>query len=176
MSNQAQNIKEDTRFYRWILRGYHQMLHFIFRHKVLFFCLSALFGLSSLWLLPKIPIANLPKIEKRESLLKIDWQTAISIEENLQRIKTVDQELAKTAVTREAEIGIQQFCSKLRIKPFNKPRYTMLAITSKTKKPWIEKFKNGLDAIIPPPGFGLKMPATPLPSCSMMPMPILKSN
>lgn len=109
LSNQAQNIKEDTRFYRWILRGYHQMLHFIFRHKVLFFCLSALFGLSSLWLLPKIPIANLPKIEKRESLLKIDWQTAISIEENLQRIKTVDQELAKTAVTREAEIGIQQF-------------------------------------------------------------------
>lgn len=109
LGNQPQNIKEDTRFYLWILAGYHRMIRFIFRHKVLFLCLSCLFALTSVWLLPRIPIANLPTIEKRESLLKIDWQTAISVEENLRRIQSLDRELSKTAVVREAEIGIQQF-------------------------------------------------------------------
>lgn len=109
LREQSQSIKEDTRFYLWILAAYHRMIHFMFRRKLLFIALSGLFALSSLYFLPKIPITNLPKIEKTESLLKVDWQTAISIEENLSRVQALDQILSKTAFVREAEIGIQQF-------------------------------------------------------------------
>ncbi len=109
MKRQNQSVKEDTRFYKWILRGYHSMIDFIFRHKLLFLALSVLFSLLTFWLLPRIPIANLPDIEKTETLLKIDWQSPIAIKENLNRIKSLDLKLAKKTKTREAEVGIPQF-------------------------------------------------------------------
>lgn len=109
LGNKPQNIKEDTRFYLWILAVYHRMMLFIFRYKILFFGISFCFGLLGFWLFPKIPIANLPKIEKRETLLKVDWQASITVEENLERIRKLDHVLARIAVSREAEVGIHQF-------------------------------------------------------------------
>ncbi|AEE50702.1 efflux RND transporter permease subunit [Haliscomenobacter hydrossis] len=109
LGNKPQSIKEDTRFYLWILAGYHRMIQFIFQRKILFFSITCLFGLLAFWLFPKIPIANLPKVEKRETLVKIDWQTPLSVEENVQRVQKLDRVLASSAVSREAEVGIPQF-------------------------------------------------------------------
>lgn len=114
LKNQNQFTKEDTRFYLWILARYHLMVRFIFRHKFLFLIFSGIFSLSSIYFLSEIPITNLPKIEKNESLLKIDWQTSIPIEENLARIQALDIALSKIAPIREAEVGVQQYLLQTR--------------------------------------------------------------
>lgn len=105
----TQPLRDDTRFFRWVAHGYHQLVDWVFRYKglVLFtaFALMALGG----WLLVNAPVTALPAIERQETLLALDWNEPIDAAENLRRVRRLDQELATLATVREAEVGLRQF-------------------------------------------------------------------
>ncbi|WP_276482363.1 efflux RND transporter permease subunit [Paraflavitalea pollutisoli] len=100
---------EDTRFYTWVAKGYHRMVHHILRHKlpyllVTVFVMCAGIGLSTL-----IPVSALPRLEKKESLVLIDWNAPVDAPENLRRIKELLADVGKDMQESEADVGIRQF-------------------------------------------------------------------
>lgn len=102
-------LKEDTIFYKWIAKGYHKMIHHILQHKLTYFLITLAIMPIGLLLVEKVPVSALPKIEKRESLIMIDWQSPIDAQENMQRVKELQTLIQPLCVATEAEVGIQQF-------------------------------------------------------------------
>ncbi len=104
-----EKLKEDTVFYKWVSKGYHKMIHHILRRKLFYFLITILLMPLGFWLASKIPTSALPKIEKKESLVSIDWNAPIDAQENLRRIKDVQAAIQANCTVTEAEIGIKQF-------------------------------------------------------------------
>lgn len=102
-------LKEDTIFYKWVSGGYHRMIHYILKHKLVFFLLTLLLMPAGFWLAGKIPVSALPQIEKKESLVLVDWNDPIDAQENLRRVKTAQLAIQANCEVTEAEVGIKQF-------------------------------------------------------------------
>jgi len=102
-------LKEDTLFYKWISKGYHKMISHILKHKLAYFLITLLLMPMGFWLASKIPFSSLPQIEKNESLVLIDWNDPIDAQENLRRMKTLQNTIQVNCSVTEAEIGIKQF-------------------------------------------------------------------
>lgn len=103
-------LREDTRFFRWVLAGYHALVGWVFRHKLIASLAAVCLGGAGIWLAVHAPTTALPQIKKTETQLAINWNAPIDAAENLRRIKELDAFLASEgAQIREAEVGISQF-------------------------------------------------------------------
>lgn len=109
LRSEPEKLREDTRFFLWVAKGYHRMIHWVFRHKVVVLTFTLLLMGLGFWMLAKSPVSALPRIERRETLLHLDWNEPIDAEENLRRVRELDKSLGKSAQVREAEIGLRQF-------------------------------------------------------------------
>lgn len=102
-------LKEETLFYQWVSKGYHTMIHHILRFKVLYFFVTILLMPVGIWLATKIPVSALPAIDKKESLVFINWEDPIDAAENVRRMKMLVKQIEPTCIVTEAEAGIKQF-------------------------------------------------------------------
>jgi multidrug efflux pump subunit AcrB len=102
-------LKEDTAFYKMIARGYHKMIGHILRYKLFYFLITLLLMPAAVWLSSRVPVSNLPKMEKKESLLLIDWNTPVDAKENHNRTKDLLKLIQDDCTVTEAEVGIKQF-------------------------------------------------------------------
>lgn len=103
-------MREDTRFYLWILQGYHTWISWIFRNPYPVLILTALVGIAGIWMVIKLPVTALPDLKKTETQVHIDWNAPIDAAENLRRTKALDQLLQQAGATlRESDAGIPQF-------------------------------------------------------------------
>lgn len=109
LKRSPQKLKEDTFFYTWVSKGYHKMISHILKYKLLYFLFTILLMPVGFLLSSQIPVTALPDIEKKESLVFIDWNAPIDAQENLRRVKELQFEIQKSCTTTEAEIGIKQF-------------------------------------------------------------------
>lgn len=109
MKNSPARQREDTAFYKKISRGYHKMIDHILQHKSIYFSLTLLLMPVGFWLAGKIPISALPVIEKKESLVLIDWNEPVDAQKNLEWTKELQQQIKGKCEVSEAEVGIQQF-------------------------------------------------------------------
>ncbi|TXJ22267.1 MAG: efflux RND transporter permease subunit [Chitinophagaceae bacterium] len=109
LKTQPDKLQEDTVFYKWVSRHYHVMIDHIFKRKKWFFLLTVLLMPIGILLAFTIPKSALPKIERKETLFLFDWNAPIEAQENLKRIKLLDQQIAARYIMSEAEIGISQF-------------------------------------------------------------------
>lgn len=99
----------ETRFFRWLQRKYHHHVEGIFLRKTSFLLLAALFVLSAAWISVRLPVQGLPDIERKETLLAIDWREPLTVEENLRRMLALDTVLAPMSENRTAEVGPLQY-------------------------------------------------------------------
>jgi multidrug efflux pump subunit AcrB len=104
-----EKLKDDTVFYKWVSGGYHRMIRHILRHKLLYFLITLLIMPAGFWLARKIPVSALPQIEKKESLVLIDWNDPIDAQENLRRTKQLVAVIQPQCINTETEAGIKQF-------------------------------------------------------------------
>lgn len=104
-----EKLREDTRFYVWVAKGYHRLIHFVFRYKFLVLVFTLLLMVLGGLMLIKSPVSALPAIERRETLLYLDWNEPIDAQENLRRVREIDTDLAQLSPVREAEVGLKQF-------------------------------------------------------------------
>jgi multidrug efflux pump subunit AcrB len=109
LRREPEKLREDTRFYVWVAKGYHWLIHFVFRHKVLVLGFTFLLMAAGFWMLIHSPVSALPAIERSETLLRLDWNEPIDAPENLRRIREIDAQLAQLSPIREAEVGLRQF-------------------------------------------------------------------
>lgn len=102
-------VREDTAIYKWISRGYHRMVDHILRYKQLCLFITILLMPVGFIIATAIPVSSLPEIEKKESLIEIDWNEPIDAEENMRRTTSLLNQIKSGVILTEAEIGIRQF-------------------------------------------------------------------
>lgn len=109
-SNQEQAaIKEDSRFYLAILKGYKKLFYRIFANKGISFILIAALIPLAIWLGLFLPKAGLPPIEKNETLININWNEPIDAEIGKQRVLDLVNGLSGEFLQAESDIGLLQF-------------------------------------------------------------------
>lgn len=101
-------IKEDSLFFRLILKGYKAVYRLVWKFR----------GLSFILLLALIPLAyfmvidfekdGLPNIDKTETLVTINWNEPLDAESNKERVAELLNEL-DTGIVKEADVGLKQF-------------------------------------------------------------------
>jgi len=101
-------VKEDSMFFRLILRVYKGLYNFIWKFKAISFVLLLSLIPLTYFILIGFEKTGLPDIEKTETLLTINWNEPIDAEENKTRISTVINDLEVESIT-ESDIGISQF-------------------------------------------------------------------
>ena len=100
---------DDTLFYLWVAKGYHRMISHILRHKLVFFLVTLAIMPVGFWLGMKLPVKSLPAIEKKESLVTLDWNVSIDARENLRRVRQLQTIIQSWCEVTEADVGIKQF-------------------------------------------------------------------
>lgn len=101
--------REDTLFYKWVARRYHQMINHILAHRARYMLITLVFMPLGFIVAAWLPVTALPAIEKKESLALIDWNAPIDAQENKQRIQDLQNLIKNDCSVSEAEAGIQQF-------------------------------------------------------------------
>jgi multidrug efflux pump subunit AcrB len=109
LKKQPSRLKEDTRFYAWVASGYHKMISHVLKHKLPYFVTTIILMPIGIWIATYIPVSALPKIEKRESLILVDWNAPIDAKENSRRVTALMTEIPRNYLESEADIGIKQF-------------------------------------------------------------------
>ncbi len=109
LKSSPEKLNEDTIFYKWIANGYHRMISHILKYRLLYFVFTIILMPIGFFLLPMLPISSMPKIEKNESLIEIDWNSSLDAQENMRRTKELINYIKLQVVESEAEIGIKQF-------------------------------------------------------------------
>lgn len=109
LRSEPEKLREDTRFYLWVAKGYHGLIHFVFRHKFGVLAFTVALMALGFWMLVKSPVSALPAIARHETLLHLDWNEPIDAAENLRRVREIDANLRELSLVREAEIGLRQF-------------------------------------------------------------------
>lgn len=107
--NTSQNNKSDTILYLWILKIYHRMIDQIMKRKLFYFIITILIMPIGIMLGSKLPISALPTIEKKESLVLINWNSPIDAQENLRRTRFLINSIQSGCLETESDIGIKQF-------------------------------------------------------------------
>jgi len=109
LKSDPQKLKEDTRFYLAILKGYHGMIDHVFHHKKRYFVMTLLIMPLGFCLFFFVPVTTLPAITETESLVKIDWNSPVDAEENASRLKKMAVVFRNQIEEWEADAGIKQF-------------------------------------------------------------------
>jgi multidrug efflux pump subunit AcrB len=104
--------KPSSFFMRQVEKGYYWLMSFIFKQKLLSigFFVSLIF--LAVFLTFSIQKQGMPNISQTELEVKIDWNEAITVEENETRISKINGELSnfeEKLIYRSAFIGQQQF-------------------------------------------------------------------
>ncbi|GAO41956.1 efflux RND transporter permease subunit [Flavihumibacter petaseus] len=108
-NNNASNQNDDSVFYKYVSVAYHKMIDHILRHNKIYLLITISLMPIGIFILAKMPVNGLPKIERKESMIHIDWNSPIDANENLIRTKSLLREIQGGCNVTEAEIGIQQF-------------------------------------------------------------------
>lgn len=102
-------VKEDSRFFLWLLGGYKGIYKLLFANRgisllLLLALIPLLLSLSQL-----LPVSGLPPIQKFDVMLQVDWNEPIHATENKHRIQTLLDEMGGNYNHAESDIGVRQF-------------------------------------------------------------------
>ncbi len=101
-------VKEDSAFFRLILKLYKAFYAVIWRFKIISFALLLLLIPATYFVITSFEKSGLPDIEKTETLLTINWNEPIDAEANKQRVTQLINDLETQPIS-ESDIGISQF-------------------------------------------------------------------
>lgn len=107
-AGKKEKIAQDTAFYSILLKAYKKLFHWVWGKKTpVFIVLLGLIPLSY-WFLNQLETTGLPNLEKKESLITINWNAPIDVESNKNRVSQLIGRIEAEGVS-EADIGINQF-------------------------------------------------------------------
>lgn len=107
--NDSNFARNDTRFFKWISKGYHRMIEHILRFPRAYSIFAILFMPVGIWLGTKLPIQSIPELKQTELLVKINWNKPIDIKTNLSNCKRLSSEMLRYTSSIEADIGVKKF-------------------------------------------------------------------
>ena len=104
-----QSVKEDSRLFRGMLKGYKLLFKRFFTRPGL--SLMVLFLLIPLLLasIQFLKVEGLPPVEKFDVLISLDWNEPINASQNKNRIQHLLEQLEGKFTVAESDIGLRQF-------------------------------------------------------------------
>jgi multidrug efflux pump subunit AcrB len=105
--NLKKETREDSRFFLAMRAGYHRSFLFVWKHKKISLLLMSLLIPVAFFLFWFLPKEAMPEIERTETLVSIDWNEPIGLDEN--RKRTTEMCKQSTALITEADAGFRQF-------------------------------------------------------------------
>lgn len=107
-SKTTKPIKEDSLFFRLILKAYKSLYKLVWRFRAISFVLLLALIPLAYFMIIGFEKTGLPNIDKTETLLTISWNEPIDANANKQRVTDLLNEL-DTGIVREADLGLKQF-------------------------------------------------------------------
>jgi multidrug efflux pump subunit AcrB len=109
LSGQSNENQSDALLYLLVEKIYKRLYVFFLQKSPFAFVLMLLLPFSALFLMHRLPKANLPEITKTDFVLKIDWNAALSAAENEQYVSDLYGHIAEKCEVFSADIGIPQY-------------------------------------------------------------------
>ncbi len=94
--------------FRPFRKAYDVLYHWVFRFRAPVFALLLLLSAASGATLGLLPREGLPAIARNESLLRLDWNEAVDVVENLRRVRLATQVVEGLALVTEADAGLNE--------------------------------------------------------------------
>ncbi len=108
--NRSNTNSKGNKLNEWFCNGYTAIINLCFRHKTLCLTLTALTIPICIWLFVAMPVERMPQIEKTETVMRIEWNEGISLDENAKRVRELIAAVDTSAVAfHSAYIGVQDF-------------------------------------------------------------------
>ena len=108
--NKSNTNSKGNKLNEWLCNGYTAIIDLCFRHKTLCLTLTALTIPICIWLFVAMPVERMPQIEKTETVMRIEWNEGISLDENTKRVMELIAAVDTSAVAfQSAYIGVQDF-------------------------------------------------------------------
>ncbi|MCZ8070237.1 MAG: efflux RND transporter permease subunit [Bacteroidota bacterium] len=107
--NKSFDTREDSSFFLAMKSAYKKSFEWVWSHKKVSVALISLLIPTAIVLTITLPKEGLPQIERKETVISVDWNEPIGAEECRDRVDELifkNRSLFKTA---EAEVGYQQF-------------------------------------------------------------------
>ncbi len=103
-------VNTDTKLNQWLCNGYTAIIDWCFSHKILCLTLTALTIPACVGLFMAMPVERMPQIEKTETVMRIEWNEGISLDENTRRVKQLIEAVDTSAIAfHSSYIGLQDF-------------------------------------------------------------------
>jgi multidrug efflux pump subunit AcrB len=103
------DTNRESCFYLALLRVYHALFQRIFKRPALSFIILVLLIPLALWLGRLLPLSAFPEVEKRDLLVKLDWNEPIDVQTSVQRLLELKLALEDAFVISEADVGLNQY-------------------------------------------------------------------
>lgn len=107
--NRTQQTSDDSRFFTWVMTKYRYSFSLAWKHKLLVLIACCAIIPISIILLVVLPKEGFPTIERKETLMLLDWNEPITLEQSRARITNFISTFDSLIVSAESEIGHQQF-------------------------------------------------------------------
>ena len=107
--NRALSAREDSRFFVWMKERYHSSFLWVWKHKAVSLVLMSLLIPVCVILLVTLPKEDFPEIERTETVIDIDWNEPIDVNESRRRVTAFSENFKANISHSEAEVGYQQF-------------------------------------------------------------------
>ena len=98
-----------TRINDWMDKWYTRIIDFIFGHKWAFLILTALIIPLCVVMFYVLPVERMPKIDQSETIVKVEWNENINVDENAERVNKITSGLDSTVTFHSAYIGLQDY-------------------------------------------------------------------
>ncbi len=106
----CKKVNTDNKLNRWLCNGYTAIIDWCFRHKTLCLTLTALTIPVCVWLFIEMPVERMPQIEKTETVVRIEWNEGISLDENTRRVKELIETVDTSVIAfHSSYVGVQDF-------------------------------------------------------------------
>lgn len=94
---------------RWMDRTYTRVIDSVFAHKTPWLIATVLIIPVCVLMFFILPVERMPQIDQNETIVRIEWNENINVDENAARVNSILRSLDSTMVQNSAYIGVQDY-------------------------------------------------------------------
>lgn len=94
---------------RWMDRTYTRVIDSVFAHKTPWLIATLLIIPVCVLMFYVLPVERMPQIDQNETIVRIEWNENINVDENAARVNSILRSLDSTMVQNSAYIGVQDY-------------------------------------------------------------------
>lgn len=105
----APRPKAADRINRWMDRAYTRVIDSVFARRWLWIAVTALIIPLCVVMFRVLPVERMPQIDQSETIVRVEWNENINIDENAARVNSILKDLDSTVIQNSAYIGMQDY-------------------------------------------------------------------